>query len=196
MKKEELYIILKPSVIEGVGVFTERRIDRGEYIKIWDTNDWMRIGKVKERLKTMCDRFGDGKYRPRNFTRMSLAWFLDHSKNPNVRITKSGRCYAIRAIKKSEELLIDYAALDENVNNSLYDVSVKAYPHEFSTKARARIGFVPLQSDGSDKKAAISSIWDEIFNMKIGDPNPTDLQLAGFQEARQRALSIIRGGYK
>lgn len=112
--KEELWLVLKPSPIEGVGVFTERSIKVGEYLRIWATNDWRTIRNYySRRLLKMCTRFGVSPsrgcyYYPRSFVRMSLAWYLNHSVTPNVRITESGRSYASRAIKKGEELTINY----------------------------------------------------------------------------------------
>lgn len=122
--KEELYIVLKPSKIHGVGVFTERNIRAGEYLRIWLVNDWRYILLPQGRLKAMCNHFGvahkNGNYSaPRNFMRMSVAWYLNDSPTPNVRITKSGRAYAIRKIRKGDELTISYSTLDTDIDNSV-----------------------------------------------------------------------------
>ena len=50
--------------------------------------------------KTMIPRIG--------MNAMSMAIYLNHSKKPNLRLTKVGQFQALRAIKKDEELLIDY----------------------------------------------------------------------------------------
>ena len=51
---------------------------------------------------------------PKSKIRMSLAWYINHSKTPNLRtrFTKAGnwRFWAQRAIKAGEELTIDYFA--------------------------------------------------------------------------------------
>lgn len=119
---EELWLVLKPSKIEGVGVFTERKIVSGEYLRMWLTTDWLLSRCPKGRVKKMCDRFGvlhaNGYYsRPKSFVRMSIAWYLNHSTRPNVQIDKRGRCYAHRNIKVGEELTIDYSCLDTDIDN-------------------------------------------------------------------------------
>jgi SET domain-containing protein len=39
---------------------------------------------------------------------MSMAIYLNHSKTPNLQLTKNGQFRTLRGIKKDEELLIDY----------------------------------------------------------------------------------------
>jgi SET domain-containing protein len=118
----ELYIVLRPSKIHGVGVFTERLIRRGELLKIWDGRDWRKIRKPRGRLFAMCSLYGvehsNGYSRPKSFVRMSLAWYLNHSESPNCLIEPSGHCRAQREIRAGDELTIDYANLDPEIDNS------------------------------------------------------------------------------
>jgi SET domain-containing protein len=124
LKIEELFIVLKPSGIHGVGVFTDRKIRKGEYLKIWLQNDWKYLREPKGRLKKMCIHFGvrheGGWYSvPKYFVRPSIGWYLNHSDKPNMKITKSGRVYALQNIKSGIELTIDYKTLDNEIDNSL-----------------------------------------------------------------------------
>lgn len=109
--KNECWILLKPSAIHGVGVFTERAIGSGEKLRIWEPGDWQCVGRPSGRLKIMCNRFSDGKYRPENFIRMSLAWYMNHSKEPNCRVGVGGHIVSLRKIKRGEELTLNYKHL-------------------------------------------------------------------------------------
>jgi len=39
---------------------------------------------------------------------MTLGIYLNHSKKPNIELKKAGQFKTLRAIKKGEELLMDY----------------------------------------------------------------------------------------
>jgi SET domain-containing protein len=114
--REELHIVLKPSKIHGVGVFTEREIHKGQTVAIWESRDWRSIPtRAKGRFKEMCEHFGDGEYIPESFVRMSLSWYLNHSDNPNCCIDERGYCRVLRCIESGEELTIDYSTLPKGV---------------------------------------------------------------------------------
>jgi hypothetical protein len=50
-----------------------------------------------------------GKYGcPRNFNMLTPAWYLNHSKKPNMAADESYDFYSVRRIKKGEELTVDY----------------------------------------------------------------------------------------
>jgi SET domain-containing protein len=44
------------------------------------------------------------------FNTMDLAVYLNHSKKPNLRFTKSGLLKTLKVIRKGQELTIDYDA--------------------------------------------------------------------------------------
>ena len=57
----------------------------------------------------------DGKYGcPKNFNQMTISWYLNESKTPNVRCGDDYQFYALRDILKGEELTVDYATYSEN----------------------------------------------------------------------------------
>lgn len=121
----ELDLVIKPSKIEGVGVFANRNLHKGEKF-YWD----MKIRKIpikkankNKKLYEMCDRYcvETKKYYlcPLNFQAMSIIWFLNHSEKPNL--IKSKNCWIVKEkIKKGEELKIDYDDLDNEIPNANY----------------------------------------------------------------------------
>lgn len=123
MKINELDLRLKPSRIEGIGVFANRNLPKGILIPDDKKERKISIKKAEKdkKLYEMCERFcvEDGKNYicPRNFYEMSILWFLNHSKNPNLKRTKKG-FVSIKKIKEGEELTINYSKLNESVDNS------------------------------------------------------------------------------
>jgi len=123
-KINELDLILKPSKIEGIGVFANRILKKDE--KFYWEKKVRKISKSKakknKKLHSLCKRYCvetiNGYLCPENFSAMSIFWFLNHSKKPNF--TK-GKTYYItnKIIKEGEELVTDYAKLDKNVSNAI-----------------------------------------------------------------------------
>ncbi len=109
--------ILKPSGIHGVGVFTTKKIKAGTRIE-WDLfrrGDLKRVKRVThplERRYCIWDRKLKIWWCPQHFSRMSLGWYTNHSKTPNV--SCGGRYdhwVTLRDIKAGEEITISYKAL-------------------------------------------------------------------------------------
>ena len=112
-----VYTRLKPSPIHGVGVFAIRPIKKGTYIFPGDNQrivwiDKRQLRKVPASLTKLYTDFAiirGKKYgAPINFDRLTPAWYLNHSKTPNVAIDDNFNFYALRSIKSGEELLVDY----------------------------------------------------------------------------------------
>lgn len=132
MKNRILNYVLRPSTIEGVGVFTTRAIKKGEYIHIFDYSERDMV-IIKEKtankdpeLLMMCERYGvltkKGYYCPKRFNHMYIGWYINHSKTPNIgpdteRISNFYK--AIRDIDADEELFLDYSLLDHDIDNSI-----------------------------------------------------------------------------
>lgn len=118
---------LKPSKIDrgGVGVFTDEVIPLGAHIKLcewWDGRVRKMVNLKRDDFK-MAEIYGvemrDGKICiPTSFIAMSLCWYLNHSLTPNVRLLKNGNGVSNRDIRAGEELTINYALLDKDVDNS------------------------------------------------------------------------------
>ena len=117
---DEFSFSLKPSSIEGVGVFANHAIARGTFLKLFSEIGSRRIRRSSpmplERrnfLKRYCienDR-ADAFFGPRDFGRMSVGWYLNHSSQPNAAHCKFSY-FAIRDIASGEEVTIDYGTLE------------------------------------------------------------------------------------
>jgi len=111
------YLSLRPSKIDGVGVFADQDFVKGEPIYVWGPDDSREvknpIGREKEFCEIYCVPIGSDVYCcPKSFNQMSLGWYLNHSDIPNARITDD---YAIslRNISLGEEITIDYSTLEK-----------------------------------------------------------------------------------
>ena len=108
---------------DGVGVFAIRDIPKGIDIFygdddpiVWVSKD--KINKLIPEIKKLYKDFAiikDKKYGcPKNFNQLTLSWYLNHSKSPNVGCDKEYKFYALRDIKKGEELSADYNTYNES----------------------------------------------------------------------------------
>jgi len=118
-----VFVRLKPSSIHGIGVFAIRDIPRGTYVFRGDNLEmtWVKASALKDldvETKKLYHDFcvsRDGKYGcPRNFNVLTPAWYLNHSKKPNINVDKNYDFYSVRPIKKGEELTIDYETYNDN----------------------------------------------------------------------------------
>ena len=114
-------LVLKPSAIHGIGVWTMDAIPAGEFLRLWQPDDW-RFVPFAEAEKDpdlwavrdiYCVKDKDGYHCPLDFHRMSIGWFMNHSDMPNVRSSKelNYEYYAVRDIAAGEEIVCDYRAL-------------------------------------------------------------------------------------
>ncbi|MDB5313899.1 MAG: hypothetical protein JWO38_8101 [Gemmataceae bacterium] len=114
-----LYFRLKQSGIvgAGVGVFATMDIPRGTVLKgLFGDEDvrWL-SWEAFAALDLPADlkdhfpvRYDTGCYLPRDFNRMSVGWFLNHSPEPNLAHDPGYDYYALRDLVAGEELLINY----------------------------------------------------------------------------------------
>lgn len=110
---------LKPSkVCDGVGLFSIMEIKKGEVILDDVTADdvyiwWDEIPdlheEVKNYLNSMCNSDRDGLYLSRTPNNINLAYFVNHSDNPNVfHDLELDRFIAIKDIGVDEEIVCVY----------------------------------------------------------------------------------------
>ena len=114
---------LRPSTIHGIGVFAIRDITKDTYIFTGDNSKmtWVTKSEIENQepeIKKLYDDFciieGNKYYCPDNFNNLKVGWYLNESKeNPNVRCDDNYDFYALRDIKKDEELTVDYATFSE-----------------------------------------------------------------------------------
>lgn len=118
-KTDEFSFMLRPSAITsaGVGVFALHDIASGTLLDLWDEkSDVRNMDKedIPKELIGYCVAQQDGTWScPKQFNRMYLAWYLNHSINPNASFDHSGKLIAARDIQKDEEITIDYDVLNE-----------------------------------------------------------------------------------
>ena len=117
---------IKPSGVHGVGVFAIKDILSGTYVfPEADPEKWIPYSKkelkdLDEEIKNMIEDYfitKDGyTWVSRSLNKLDVSYFMNHSDTPNIKfntIMKNGDLtvtggYAIREIRKGEELLINY----------------------------------------------------------------------------------------
>jgi SET domain-containing protein len=117
---DEYSFSLKPSPIEGVGVFANHAIARGTWLRLFSEPWGRRIRRStpmtidrRNFLKRYCieNEKADAFFGPRDFGRMSVGWYLNHSSQPNAAHRKF-KYFALRDIASGEEITIDYGTLE------------------------------------------------------------------------------------
>ena len=133
MTKEELlkelagntWVMIKPSPIEGIGVFALQDIPKGcrsMFSKANDQEQWIPISKTevenlpahaKVLIENYCLYDDENYFVPDyGFKKMDLVNFLNHADTPNIISIHDGEFFeAVRDIKKGEELFIDYGEI-------------------------------------------------------------------------------------
>jgi SET domain-containing protein len=120
------YVMIKPSPIEGIGVFAIRDIPKGcrnmfsmakqdveEYITIPKNDVDQLPSHSKHLIETYCLYDAENYYVPQDgFKKMDLVNFINHADSPNIISINDGEFFeAIRNIQQGEELLIDYGCI-------------------------------------------------------------------------------------
>ena len=133
MNREELlnelisntWVMIKPSLIEGIGVFALQDIPKGcrsMFSKATADEQWITISKTEvenlpEHAKALIENYclydADNYFVPDyGFKKMDLVNFLNHSDEPNIISINDGEFFeAIKDIKQGEELVIDYGGI-------------------------------------------------------------------------------------
>ncbi len=133
MTKEELlrelagntWVMIKPSTIEGIGVFALQDIPKGCREMFSKTNEheqWITVSRkevdnlpahTKALIENYCLYDEENYFVPDyGFKKMDLVNFLNHANEPNLISINDGEFFeAIRDIKKGEELFIDYGQI-------------------------------------------------------------------------------------
>ena len=114
-------LVLRPSPVHGIGVFTTAAISRGARLPLWEGDDWRFVDwagaeadpEMRELRDIYCVRVEGGYMCPLAFNRMSIGWYMNHAKEPNAwsSPTLNYEYYACRDIAAGEEILCDYARL-------------------------------------------------------------------------------------
>jgi SET domain-containing protein len=117
-----VYTRIGRSKIHGVGVIAIRPIRKGTHIFFPDDEElcWVKATaiarlpkEIRKLYKDFCIKKG-GKYGcPISFNKLTPAWYLNHSTEPNVAADSNYMFYALRNIKKGEEIVADYRTYSE-----------------------------------------------------------------------------------
>ena len=120
---QHTFVALKPSPIEGIGVFAIADIKEGQSgLFSKDKSEWIAVTKAEVEALPPHSRFlvenhclyDDAHYfiPEYGFKMIDLVVYLNHSDDPNVRSINEGEDFvALRQIKAGEELLINYGEI-------------------------------------------------------------------------------------
>jgi len=117
--------MLKPSSLEGVGVFAVRDIPKGcrdMFSKPDQHHEWITVSKAEVDALPAHARFMVGNYclydaehyfiPAQGFKKIDLSLYLNHADEPNIISINEGDYFeASRDIKAGEELVIDYGEI-------------------------------------------------------------------------------------
>lgn len=126
--QNDVYCRIQPSAVHGVGVFAIKPIPQGtsiykgshEYENVMLNQ--AEVDALHPQVKRLIYDFfateadkKKGIYTVPNIgiNGMDISFYMNHSHKPNAQINKSGEFIALRDIEEGEELIIDYAQLDE-----------------------------------------------------------------------------------
>jgi hypothetical protein len=120
---DSVYARIGRSRIHGVGVLAIRDIPRGT--RLFRGEDervvWVRLTRIRRlpvELRRLYTDFGMAWGQrigvPRTLNMLSVGWYLNHSARPNTRCDEDGRFYALRRIRKGEELTADYRTFSDD----------------------------------------------------------------------------------
>lgn len=119
------WVMIKPSPIEGIGVFALCDIPKGcrsMFSRANEQEKWIPVSKTevdhlpahaKALIENYCLYDDENYFVPDyGFKKMDLVNFLNHADIPNIISINDGEFFeAIRDIKKGEELVIDYGEI-------------------------------------------------------------------------------------
>lgn len=109
MRHDELFM-LKPSIIQGVGIFTTMTIGKNVALQLFPQGHII-VSEVAIPFQKYCLKIGHRKWsRPPSFRSIDIGWYLNHSDNPNL---EAGTYKTLRKIAKDEELTINYHNFDK-----------------------------------------------------------------------------------
>lgn len=128
--RDEIWVMLKPSPVHGIGVFAIRDIPKGcQTIFSRHQNDWVKLpirdveqlpDHSRNLVETYCLYDEENYYVPAyGFKIMDMVNYLNHSSTPNVRSVNDGEIFeAMEDIPAGTELLVNYGHI---VETSEYD---------------------------------------------------------------------------
>ena len=126
--QQDTYVMLKPSPIEGIGVFAIRDIPKGcRTIFSTGIGDWIKLSfdeveklppHSRNLVETYCLYDEENYFVPDyGFKLMDMVLYLNHSAQFNIVSVNDGEQFeALRDIKAGEELLVNYGSIAEGLD--------------------------------------------------------------------------------
>jgi SET domain-containing protein len=124
------YCRLRPSKIEGVGVYAIRDIPKGKnpFLGVkkqkWHKFHISELKGLGKEILPLIDSFfvihnnGVVEISDACLNGMDISYFLNNSKKPNIKTIDDGENFiALKKIKRGEELTVSYATYDEKYIN-------------------------------------------------------------------------------
>ena len=111
----------------GIGLFARIAFRKGDslcHLVDHDVKFVARPTDVAMALK-FGHRVADGWLLPKDFGRMSLWWYANHSDRPNVDV-ENDRYVALRNIAVGDEITTDYSKLENQIDNLAFRPGMKA----------------------------------------------------------------------
>lgn len=120
------FVTLKPSPIQGIGVFALVKISKGQRgLFSSDTSDWIPVSKeevatLPEHSRFLVENFclfdQENYFIPEyGFKMMDLVVYLNHADKPNMVSIDDGADFeALRDIEAGEELFVNYGEIVES----------------------------------------------------------------------------------
>lgn len=127
--QQDTYVMLKPSPIEGIGVFAIRDIPKGcRTIFSAGIGEWIKVSideveklpaHSRNLVETYCLYDEENYFVPDyGFKIMDLVLYLNHSSQFNMISVNDGEQFeALRDIKAGEELLVDYGSIADGLES-------------------------------------------------------------------------------
>lgn len=117
--QKEVYCHLGISKVHGIGVFAIRSIPKGvkplvSLIKIkefeFTNKEFKKLpASVRKEIEMFCYYDSKKHLIPSiGLNSMNMAFYMNHSKDPNVKYLKNGQIVTLRRIKANDELFFDY----------------------------------------------------------------------------------------
>ena len=127
--QQDTYVMLKPSPIEGIGVFAIRDIPKGcRTIFSAEIGEWIKVSfeeveklppHSRNLVETYC-LYDDEQYFVPDYglKMMDMALYLNHSSRFNIASVNDGEHFeALHEIKAGEELLVNYGSIADGLGD-------------------------------------------------------------------------------
>jgi SET domain-containing protein len=121
-----LFTRLRPSSGKGIGVFAIRDIPQGLDPFLGESSgttlvsraevEAIREPEIRQMYLDFCPLVDDHYLAPRDFNRLTTAWYMNHSDQPNVVADDNVNFVTAVLIREGEELTVDYRTFSRHAD--------------------------------------------------------------------------------